>query len=69
MPQMSGPELAQRLQKKRPEMKVLYVSGHTKQAIANHGLLTEDTPLLSKPFTAGSLAQMVRKVLDNDPAG
>jgi PAS domain S-box-containing protein len=69
MPQLSGPELAGRLKKRRPEMKVLYVSGHTKQAIANHGLLTEGTPLLSKPFTAGGLAQAVRRVLDSDSDG
>ena len=69
MPQLSGPDLAKRLRERRPEMKVLYVSGHTKQAIANHGLLTDDTPLLSKPFTAASLAQTVRKVLDSDPRG
>jgi two-component system cell cycle sensor histidine kinase/response regulator CckA len=69
MPQLSGPDLAERLRKRRPEMKVLYVSGHTKQAIANHGLLTEGTTLLSKPFTAGSLVQTVRALLDNSLDG
>jgi two-component system, cell cycle sensor histidine kinase and response regulator CckA len=62
--QMSGRELAERLLKVRPEMKVLYVSGYADDAIVHHGVLTEGMAFLQKPFTTESLARKVRYVLD-----
>ena len=50
MPQMSRPELAQRLAPLRPETRVLYVSGCTDDAIAHHGVLDPDIAFLEKPF-------------------
>jgi two-component system cell cycle sensor histidine kinase/response regulator CckA len=64
MPQMGGRELAQRLATIRPEMKVLYMSGYTSNAIVHHGILDPGTALLQKPFTPDSLARKVREVLD-----
>jgi two-component system cell cycle sensor histidine kinase/response regulator CckA len=62
--QMSGRELAERLLKVRPEMKVLYVSGYADDAIVHHGVLTAGMAFLQKPFTTEALARKIRYVLD-----
>lgn len=61
---MSGCELAHRLILLRPELKVLYISGYTSDAIIRHGVLDSDTAFLQKPFTPHVLTRKVRKVLD-----
>ena len=62
--QMSGRELAERLLKLSPEMKVLYVSGYADDAIVHHGVLNAGVAFLQKPFTTESLARKIRYVLD-----
>jgi CheY-like chemotaxis protein len=64
MPQMSGPELAQRLLVIRPDTRVLYMSGYTGDAIVHYGVLQRGVPFVEKPFTPDSLARKVREVLD-----
>jgi len=61
--QMSGRELAERLCPMRSEMKVLYVSGYTDDAIIHHGVLNPGTAFLQKPFTTEALARKIREVL------
>ncbi|HZR29404.1 MAG TPA: response regulator, partial [Terriglobales bacterium] len=62
--QMSGRELAQRLSPIRPEMKVLYMSGYSEDAIVQHGVLDSGTSFLQKPFNTKSLITKVREILD-----
>jgi PAS domain S-box-containing protein len=67
MPQMTGPELAQRLFLLRPAIKVLYVSGYTSDALAQRNMVEPGTAFLQKPFTPDTLARHVRAVLDIPP--
>ncbi len=64
MPGMNGRELAERLQSLRSEMKVIYMSGYTDNAIVHHGVLEPGLNFLQKPFAPERLACMVREVLD-----
>jgi CheY-like chemotaxis protein len=66
--QMSGPELAKRLLAIRPELKVLFVSGYTDDAIIHQGVLVEGTAFLQKPFTTDSLVKKIREVLERSTA-
>jgi PAS domain S-box-containing protein len=69
MPKMSGPQLARRLRELRPDLKVLFMSGYTANAIVDQRLLEPGAPFLSKPFSPTSLALAVRSVLDGRPNG
>jgi two-component system cell cycle sensor histidine kinase/response regulator CckA len=62
--QMSGRELVQEVAPMRPEMKVLYMSGYTDEAIVQHGVLQPGTWFLQKPFTTQSLLRKLREVLE-----
>jgi CheY-like chemotaxis protein len=64
MPGMSGPALAGRLLKERPDLRVLYVSGYAEDASALDGAFLDRIPLLQKPFTPSKLAQRIRTILD-----
>jgi signal transduction histidine kinase/ActR/RegA family two-component response regulator len=64
MPDMNGRRLAEEAAKLRPEIKVLYTTGYTRNAIVHNGMLDADVALLPKPFTFEQLALKVRQVLD-----
>jgi two-component system cell cycle sensor histidine kinase/response regulator CckA len=64
MPGLDGKELASELCRRLPELRVLYLSGYTQDAIAEHGVLETGTQLLPKPFTGTQLLSRVRDILD-----
>ncbi len=64
MPQMSGPEVAEKLATVRPEVKVLYMSGYPDHPAFSKGGVDTEHSFLQKPFTPSTLAQKVREVLD-----
>ena len=64
MPQMNGREVAAQLVADKPDLKVLFMSGYTDDAILRHGVVTDRVDFLQKPFTPGALAGRVRRVLD-----
>ena len=64
MPRMSGHELVELARPLRPDMRILYVSGYSEEAIARQGQLTEGIELLPKPFTPGVLTGKIRQLLD-----
>jgi PAS domain S-box-containing protein len=64
MPEMNGLEMANRLQSLYPDLKRIFMSGYTANAIAHHGVLDEGIDFIQKPCSQTDLAKIVRKVLD-----
>jgi PAS domain S-box-containing protein len=64
MPGMNSKDMAEYLKRSRPDVKVLYMSGYTDNAIVHHGVLDPDVAFVNKPFTPGDLGRKVREVLD-----
>lgn len=64
MPGMSGQDLVNELSSIRPGIRVLFISGYTDEAIAEHGVLDPGVHFVQKPFTPEQLASAVRKALD-----
>jgi two-component system cell cycle sensor histidine kinase/response regulator CckA len=65
MPGMSGRHLAEQLTALRPGLPVLFLSGHTGDAVLSRGVREESVAFLAKPFSADDLARKVREVLDS----
>lgn len=68
MPRMSGPEVAAQLLKARPGLKILYMTGYSEEALLEHGLPSQEVPLLRKPFVADVLERTLRQLLDSSAA-
>jgi CheY-like chemotaxis protein len=64
MPDMNGKQLADQIKRLRPDVKVLYTTGYTRNAVIHNGVLDRDVSFLPKPFTIQQLATKVRQVLD-----
>lgn len=65
MPDLSGSQLADRALEMRPDLKVLFTTGYTRNATVHGGMLEPTMNLLSKPFAIDQLAQKVRLALDS----
>ena len=64
MPEMGGTELVRRLTHLRPQIKFLYISGYTDDALIRQGVRREEVSFLHKPFTRLVLTQKVRDILE-----
>ncbi len=62
----NGAELAREARKRRPDLRVLYTSGYTDNAIIHKGVLDEDAEIINKPFRKAALARKIRGILDRD---
>src|ERR1700686_4306630 len=67
MPGMNGRELARQISRLLPNIRVLYMSGYTENAIGHDGMLDAGINLLQKPFSLPSLKDRVREILDSEP--
>ena len=65
MPEMSGPDLIRQITPLRPQMRVLYISGYTEEAMVHHGIPESGIAFLQKPFLPDSLSHKVREILDS----
>jgi len=63
MPGRSGRAVGDWIEQRRPETKIIYLSGYTDNAIAHHGVLEPGTRFLPKPFTSDVLLTTIRQVL------
>ncbi len=61
---MNGRQLADEARRRRPNLKVLFTTGYTRNAIIHHGRLDADVDLITKPFTSEALVRKVRQILD-----
>ena len=64
MPKKNGKEIIEEIKKIKPEMKVIFISGYTKDIIHQKGIIEKDTAFITKPFQKADLLQRVREVLD-----
>jgi len=64
MPKMSGKVMADWLTTTYPNLKILFTSGYTDDAIASHGVLNKGVEFVPKPYTRATLAWKVREMLD-----
>jgi len=66
MPEMNGRDLAESFKSVFPDLKILYMSGYTSNAIARHGVLNKGINFIQKPFNIQELASKVREALKTD---
>ena len=64
MPGRTGPDLMRDLVARRPNLKVVYMSGYAEDAISHQGVLDPGIAFLQKPFTAETLSKKIREVLN-----
>jgi two-component system cell cycle sensor histidine kinase/response regulator CckA len=65
MPGMSGRQLSDHLRIQFPNLKILFVSGYTDDAVVRHGVEDSSDRLLLKPFTPAELAQRIKTLFDD----
>ncbi len=63
MPNMSGKQVADAMRSRRPDIKILYLSGYTENTISHHGVLDSSVDFLTKPFSRETLSRKIREIL------
>jgi two-component system, NtrC family, sensor kinase len=69
LPGKNGRELATEVERRRPGIKVIFMTGYSRNAIVHHGRLDRGTEIIPKPLTEAVLARRIRLVLDGSPPG
>jgi PAS domain S-box-containing protein len=69
MPGMNGRELSERARQLRPSLKVLFMSGYSRNAVVHQGRVDPDVQLIQKPVSLNELAARIREMLDTPTAG
>ena len=64
MPNMNGRQMTDEALKRRPDLRVLYTTGYTRNAVVHNGTLDPGVKLLGKPYTLAQLARGIRDILD-----
>jgi PAS domain S-box-containing protein len=67
LPDLGGSRLAEALQRSRPDVRILYMSGYADDAVVRHGILQGSVAFIEKPFSSSALAAKVRDVLGRAP--
>jgi CheY-like chemotaxis protein len=65
MPDVNGRELADEAQRRCPQLKVLFTTGYTRNAVVHNGVVDAHVHLIGKPFTIDQLAHKLRAVLES----
>jgi CheY-like chemotaxis protein len=65
MPEMSGVELADRLERERPDVRILFMTGYAEEAVVNEGILGKHRECIGKPFTREQITTRVREILSS----
>jgi CheY-like chemotaxis protein len=63
MPEVSGVELADRMERERPDVRILFMTGYAEEVVVNEGILGKDRECIGKPFTQEQITRRVRKIL------
>jgi two-component system cell cycle sensor histidine kinase/response regulator CckA len=63
MPEMSGVELADRMAREHPDVRILFMTGYAEEAVVNEGILGKHRECIGKPFTQEQITTRVRKIL------
>ena len=63
MPEMSGVELADRLERERPDLRILFMTGYAEEVVVNKGILGKRRECIGKPFTQEEITKRVRRIL------
>jgi two-component system cell cycle sensor histidine kinase/response regulator CckA len=66
MPKMGGKAMADKIKEIRPELPILFMSGYTKQAISEKGIIEEGIKFIQKPFTTDSLLLKISEVIKSE---
>jgi CheY-like chemotaxis protein len=63
MPEVSGVELADRMERERPDVRILFMTGYAEEVVVNEGILGKHRECIGKPFTREQITKRVRKIL------